>query len=841
MIIKQSFIFLPKHFIFLFLLLFISLSVSAQKIKITGKIIDDQTEEPIPFANVVLIGKTMGVSTDFDGQFTFETERLADSIRATSIGYKKVSKYIQPNNYEQTINFRLLREDYMMEEVVIYAGENPANKIVKKIIKNKPKNNLNNRDFSYESYNKLELDLTNFDKNEMTKNKLLKPFAFIFENIDSISEERPFLPFFLTETLSDFYHTATPKNKKEIIKATNALGAKNESLVQFLGTMYQQIDVYDNYINIMGKNFVSPIADLGLFYYEYYLVDSATVDNKWCYKLTFKPKRKQELTFIGDFWVADTAFAIRKMSMEIAKDVNINFIKRLSVFQEYEPYSDTIWAIKKDKLIVDFVATKNSPSFIGRRTNNANKYSFNSKTIDKIFNEQKDDLILQDNVMNESEEFWSKARPDSLSKSEKKIYAMVDTIKKMPIVKTYVEVITTIVSGYKTLGKVSIGPYFNLVSIDAVEGYRLRLGLKTNKKFSERFQVGGYLAYGFKDKTFKYGADGKYIISRKPWQNISTFYSNDLDIQSRSSEEFGEDNLFAGLYRIKNVPQKLTKIEQFNATYSREWRHGLSNSVTIAQKKIDPYFKFYYFNKSDATTLPDSVINTSEIKINTRFAYREKFIVGKFDRTSMGTQYPIINVNYTIGLKNILNSQFEYHKIEASLSHYFYLASAGYTDYIISAGKIFGQVPFLLLENHPGNETYFFNTYSFNRMNEYEFISDTYAQIFITHHFGGIFFNRLPLIRKLKFREVFTAKAVAGSISKKNIAFNTDPSNQKQNFEGLVNNWKLQAPSWEKPYVELGVGVENILKLFRVDCIWRLNYNATPQKPGVRIGMQLHF
>lgn len=835
----------PKNLLYVSILTVISLiaqTTFAQTYRISGRVIEDHSEESIPFVNLFLQGTTTGTTTDMDGGFVLETDQLADSIGVSAIGYKTQFKALSKNT-EQSVSFRLLRDDILMDEIVVLAGENPADILLRKIIANKHQNDIDQSDFyQYESYNKLEVDAANLTKDLMGK-KLLKPFEFIFENVDSVSEERPFLPLFITETISDYHYRKDPNGQREIIKASKISGTKNASWTQFLGNMYQQFDIYDNFIEVMGKNFASPISNMGLANYKYYLVDSGYIDNKWSYQITFKPKLKQDNAFIGDFWVADTSFAVQRISMELlAKEANINFVNKLSIFQEFDEVNDSIWVLKKDKLIVSFVTTGKMPEIIGRKSTYFKDHLFNDEKTKRVF-KIPEDIIVQDGAMDKDESFWATARHDSLSKNEKAIYAMVDSIKQMPLVKTYVDIATVFISGYKEFGAIEVGPYFNAFSSNIVEGSRFRLGVRTNTDFSERMQFKAYGAYGTRDKSFKYGGEALFVLSKKPWQTFHALYQDDLDVESPSAEEFGEDNIFAGLYR-RDVPQKLMRIRKLEATYSRDWRWGLSNQLSFSNRRLSPYFDFFNFGKDyDPSIEPPRTITTSEVKLNTRFSYKEKYIYHGFNRTAINYDKPIMNLSYTLGVAGVLDSDFTYHRMDFSLKDWFHVGRWGYTSYVLQGGKIFGTLPFLLLHNHPGNETYFFNTYSFNRMNQYEFVSDTYASLFVTHYFEGFLLNRIPLMRKLKWRSLVNAKIAVGSLSDANIAANTDPSGTHKNFGNFeqMADWQLQTPTIDKPYIEVGAGIENIFHLFRVDAIWRLSYTDTPSKIGIRAGMQLKF
>lgn len=829
-----------------------SLCLQAQTYQFSGRIIDDDTQEPIPFANIYIPNSNTGTVSDFDGLYTLSTNFLPDSIAVSSIGYTIVSK--KPSTAtDQTINFRLRRDDVMIEEFVVVAGENPADTIVRNIIANKTSHNINNlNNYTYEVYNKLELDISN-PSEKMMDRKILKPFAFIFENIDSVSEEKPFLPLFLTETLSDYYYQKQPKIAKEVIKASKISGIENETVSQYLGSMYQQVNIYEDWMPMMGKNVPSPINDQALFYYKFLIVDSAEIDGCYSYKLTFKPKRKQATAFVGDFWVCAEDYAIQQIAMQlVAKEININFIDRISVFQEFTPIVEKVWAITKDKLIVSFTPGKkdnDNMGVIGRKSTSHKNFLVNNDLISNRLT-NKIDVEIGEDIFDKSEEFWQQARHDSLSKSEQSIYALVDTIKNMPIAKTYAEIISLIVTGYKTVGPVEVGPYFSLVSFNNIEHWRFRMGFRTNSDFSKRMRLGAYVAYGTNDKRFKYGADLILVVNRKPWQRIDVSFKNDLDIESDNSEDFGQDNIFAGLYR-RQIPQKLILQQNFKASYQRDWKMGWSNSIGVNYLRQQPYFDYYFFGDENPPSVDNpasSTISRAEIQLNTRFAYKEKFIAGNYLRASTGSDFPIVNVKYSLGLKGVLGSNYNYHRIDFNIYDWFYVGPIGYLSYIVRGGKIFSNnaLPFLLLYDHPGNETFFYNTHSFNWMNDYEFISDTYLNVFLTHHFDGAVFDRLPGIRKLKLRLVATGKIGFGTLSDKHIEAHNDPNNTlfsfaKEHEEFGLAPWVMQTPTLLKPYVEAGIGIENILKFFRIDVIWRPIYSDTPGQPSVRAGMQLLF
>lgn len=801
----------------------------AQATKVTGRVLDALTNEPVPFANVAFKGTRIGTVTDINGNFSIESDQATDSLTASFVGYRSVTLKITKGK-SQTANFLLKTSEVDLVEVVVKAGENPANILLKKVIENKEVNDRNSLAyFSYELYNKLEFDLTDIPP-DFKEKKLIKPFSFIFDNVDSnVTNGKPFLPFFITETISDVYYRQNPKTTKERIKASKISGLENESVTQFLGDMYQNIDVYSNYMDIFGKSFISPISNVGLLYYKYYLTDSAFFGNQWCYKLKFKPRRKQELTFVGECWIHDTTFAIRKIDMRVVDDANINFIEDLAVLKEYTRVDDKQWMLSKEMLVVDFAARKDGMGFIGRRSASYRDFTINTPLPEEVVSGP-ENIIVEENSSTKDETFWSTARHDSLSAQEQKIYAMVDTIKTLPAFRTYVDIITLFVTGHYELGKFEFGPYFTTFSFNEVEGARFRIGGRTSPQFSNRLRLEGYAAYGTKDEAFKYMGGFRYFLETKPRIAIGARYKNDVVQLGQSENAFQDDNILSSLFR-RNPADKLTQQETYRVFYEQEFFSGFSYRLSLEHGTLRPLgsLDYTYYIGNPLDNLTRNSINVSEASMTLRFAYREKFVQGRVGRVSLGSEFPVARVVYTSGIKGVFESDFSYHKLVAKVDDNLPLPPFGYTYYAMEAGKIWGNVPYPLLHVHQGNESYFYDYASFNLMNYYEFVSDQYASLFVVHHFDGFFLDKFPLLRKLKWREVASLRAVYGGLSDGN--------------KNLLKNPNAVGSLSAKPYIETGFGVENIFKILRFDFMYRLSYLDNPDiaKFGVRGGLQITF
>lgn len=811
-------------------MLLLSFSTFSQTTKVSGKIVDAVTREPLPFVNIIFKGTTVGGASDIEGNFSISTTLRVDSISVSYIGYNKLTRAIK-KGVDQTVNIGLT-QGVDLAVIEIRPGENPADRILRKIIAAKDKNDREKLDaYEYEVYNKVEFDLNNLSE-DFKNNRLLEPFSFIFDNIDSTNaKEKPYLPIFMTEALSDYYYRRNPLARNEVIKASKVTGLENSSVSQFMGDMYQNVNIYDNTILVFGKSFPSPISDNALLFYKFYLIDSMVINGHKCYQLQFKPKRKQELAFVGNLWAADTAFAIKQIEMSIADDANINFINSTAVVQTYEQV-DSAWMMQKERLVIDFNPfpidnkKKATMGVYGRKTADYSNFRINKPREDKFYSAT-NNLKVNDDAFKKNDAFWEEHRHDSLSKNEKQIYKMVDTLQSLPVYHTWIDVITIFVTGYKVKGNFEYGPYYNMFSTNEIEGNRFRFGGRTSNHFSKWYELSGYVAYGTRDEKFKYSLGIRSFISKKPRSMVGMYYKNDNEILGQSQNGFTTDNILASVFRVTPL-RNLTNVKQVNAYIDREWFPGFTTKLSLYNRIMSPLADFRYeYQKTSVSTAFKENITTSEIRFLARLAYNEKYIDGEFTRTSLGTHYPIVQAQYTLGIKDLFGGDYNYHKFTINVDDRIRLNSLGYFDYILSYGKVWNPIPYPLLELHGGNETYIYDIYAFNGMNYYEFVSDEYASATISHHFEGLFLNRIPLMRKLKWREVVGAKALIGRVN-------------DANKSTLIFPEHLYALN-HGPYFEATTGIENIFKIFRVDAVWRLSYLANPKAIPFSIKASMQF
>jgi hypothetical protein len=815
-----------KYLLSIITIVFFYCEIKAQTI-VSGKVFDIDTKEPVPFANVVFKGAGVGTTADLEGNFTLKTEKPVDSLVVAYIGY---TKKVVPIKQGATQNLSIgLRVNTMLQEVVIRPGENPAHKYIRRVIANKYRNNRERLSaYAYEAYNKIEFDINNIPK-DLKNKKAFKPVKFIFDNVDSSnSAEKPYLPIYMIETLSEL-QAQKPDLKKETIIASKTTGFENSSISQILGDMYLNLNLYDNNINVVKQIFTSPISDNAIAYYKFYLMDSIYEDGHRLFHIRFKQKRAGESVFEGNMWIADSTWGIKRIEMSIPKDVNINFVNTLNIIQEYK-LVDSTWFLSRDKLVIDFSLQKNSPGIYGRKT-----ASYKNIVVNKIQNksafESSAAIIVSDSASKRSETFWNTYRHDTLSKNEKKIYAMMDTVQSLPIYKTWLDFVTIFVTGYKTYGNFDVGPLFTFVSFNTLEGARLRFGGRTSNNFSKVVELNGYTAYGFRDERFKFGLGFKMVLGKKPWQLVGFDYKSDIEVLGQSDNQFATDNFFAALGRRLPL-RSLIRGTRTNAWYEKDLLPGLTARATFLNKQYErpSDVDLFQYTQPDGKIGEKSKLVTTELQLGFRFAKGEKYIESAFQRVRLGSKIPVINFQIIKSLPKVYGGEYDYTKMVLNINDQInYSTILGYGNITIEGGKYWGRVPYPFMELHAGNGTVFYDYKAFNMQNFFEFISDQYAQLWYTHHFNGILFNRIPLFKKLKWREVATIKSVVGSVNEANRKLIVFPERLYDLSKG--------------PYYEAGVGVENIFRILRLDAVWRLNYLKNPDISKFKIGVsvQLQF
>jgi hypothetical protein len=557
------------------------------------------------------------------------------------------------------------------------------------------------------------------------------------------------------------------------------------------------------------------------------------VSGKKIFHFVFRPKRPGQNTFEGDAWVTEKTFQIQKISMYLGKDANINYIDRISVFQEYVPINDSVIFLNRDKFFADFrLLGKHSLTLIGRKTTSYKNILINNDSLTQAFKDQHIEEVVTTTKgsVAVTDSAWNSLRHDTLSKNEKAIYVTIDKLLAMPKFQRLQRNVKFLAGGYRNVGNYEIGPWFNWISVNQWEGYRFRFDLGTNIHFNKNIYLHGYLAYGLKDKKIKGQAEAYWIIRKEPkYLRLHLSYSDDVDNGISQLGEVSQDNIFSLAIRKPNTTRKFIRVKDMRFEVYNELGKGFSTEWFVAHRQYDPLQNLPL--KANFPVSSGSSLANFEIAVKLRFAYLERFIETDYFRTSLGTKYPIVELTLAKGIPGVFNSAYSYTKYALSVKDFMKISPYGTVRYKVYAGKVNGVLPFTNLENHPGNDLYYYNPGSFNLMNRFEYLSDKYAGVHVEHNIGSGLFRFIPLTRKLKWRQFWNVKSLWGSLSDENNALN----NKTNSFKTLNG----------RTYVEVGTGIDNILKVLRLDFVWRVSPSpsiaGTRSKFGVFGSFQLQF
>lgn len=802
----------------------------SQTTKIKGNVKDALTGENLPFVKVQFYNSKIGTITDSLGNYFIETYYATDSLQFSFFGFQTNTIKVQKDS-EQEINCKLSIRITETEEVVIRPpDELPSTRLHKRLVANK---DINNKEkllsYEYEAYNKIQFDLNNIG-DKFTERGIVKKLELVMNYLDSTDDGNSYLPVIISETISDYYFKNKPKKKKEVITASQITGIENMKLDQFVGDMYLDINVYDNYINVFKKAFVSPAANFARTFYKFYLEDSTFIGNKWCYKLRFKPKRTGDLTFEGEMWINDTTYAIKKISGNISPGANINYVQDLFFVQEFDLVGPEVWMLTHEEMIADIKMTEDTKIYglFGRKYSSRKNFVINQARPSEFYRSE-NTVEIHPDAKNRDAEYWKNHRHIPLSIQEIGINQMVDSLNQLPVFKTLKNLTYLGTTGYFPLNKVELGQLSSIFSVNPVEQYRFGLALRTSNNFSKRIEFGGKLAYGVKDERFKYGLTFRANLTPKKRGLLTTYYNYDIQQIGQSPSASTVGSTFGTLFRTGPL-DKLTFVQKVGVNFEKDVKKDLVLFGGFEWKEFTPLGKANYVKFNESTQIHDTIhqIQTSEFLARIRWAKDEEFISGYFDRTTVTSRYPVFSLQGIFGVKGLFNGNYNYQKIEFQMDHTRQVGVFGNIRYGVNAGYVFGSAAYPFLKVHEGNQSYWLLTSTFNKLNYFEFISDKYVGGYVEQHFGGLIFNRIPAVKKLKWRLVGSSRVTYGSISTKNTKEMLLPS-----FTKRFGN---------TPYAEAAIGIENIFKLVRVDLVWRLTHLDPGANPlGIRARMTFNF
>jgi hypothetical protein len=811
-----------------------------QATSIEGVVTDAKTKEKLPFVSVAVPGAGIGTSTDENGRFKLEVPAAYTSVVFTSVGYGTITKAITPG-VPQKLDVQLATSATALKEVVVQGAklpryrnkENPAVALIRQVIEHKEQNRPERYDYvEYSKYEKMSFALSNLS-DKFKNRKFFRNYQFLFQKQDSAAAGGVnILPLYLEEKLAKEYYSKNPEKHKTI-----ALGTKqvqfdrnfidNGGLSTYFNRMYQDIDIYDNRITILGNQLLSPLANSAPSFYQYFITDTLRQNTPQLLELSFAPRNREDLLFRGKLYVTlDGNYAVQQAELSVDRRINLNFIKSLNARLQFAENPDKRYHLSKSELAIDFgVSSSKGSGFYGERTVVYQQYQINQARPESFYESA---TSTADSLTARSPAFWQQNRPDSLSQLESAIYKNVDTLQTIPSFRRTLGLYTFLLAGYKSFGVFEVGPANAFYSFNPVEGFRLRLGGRTTPELSKRLYFETYAAYGFKDEKWKYYLSSTYSLNNKsvytfPQNFVRASFQRDTKIPGQELEFVQEDNFLLSFKR--GVNDKWLYNDIYRLDYVHEFDSHFSYTLGFKKWQQSPAGGLYFRKGANDSSTDIAALHTTELMLALRWAPKETFYQGKLYRVPIIGPYPVITARFTAGLKGLLAGEYSYQNLALNIKKRFYLAPFGISDVTVEGGYTFGQVPFPLLTIHRANQTYSYQLNSYNLMNFLEFSSDQYASLFVDHNFNGFFFNKLPLIKHLKLREVASLKLLYGGLRAEN-----NPVRQLELYQFLQDNQGRPTTFalGRQPYAEASVGIANIFKLFRLDVVKRINYLDNP-------------
>ena len=838
------------------LLLFTSVNIysqhSATPTTIKGIVRDSVSHEPISFAAIYLKGSDKGLLANDKGEFNMTTSTDFTCITVSVMGYREKEVYVDKGKNNELI-IDLSPSGVVLKEVHVdykkdkYSKKNnPALNLMEKIRARKKMNDPKNHDYyTYDKHSKVNFGLNDFSEKEK-KNKITQKFMFIFDYLDTSEiTGKPILNALVKENISKQYYRKNPSSEKELIIGSKSNGIdeafEKENIQRFLEDALREVDIFNNDIVIMQNRFVSPLSSIGSNFYKYYLTDTISICGENCIELSFVPFTPESFGFVGRIYVPmeDTTMFVKRVQLSVPKSINLNYVESLYMTQDYEKAPDGSRLKIKDDMSVELKIMPSTQGLYARRLTKYKGHIFDKPENAEIFSHE-GSSIMSKNAQYMPEEFWRDNRQIPIKMSENSLSKMLDRLREVPAYYWTEKILVSLVTGYiltsEKNSKFDFGPMNTFISGNNVEGLRLRLGGMTTANLNKHLFSRGYIAYGFGDKKLKYQAELEYSFNEKkyhanefPIHSIKASHRYDVDQIGQHYAYTNADNVFLTLKRQKN--DKMTYLRSSKFQYTLETHSGFSASAGF---KYNTQEATKWLPFKDGFGKEYKNYNEAIFNVTLRYAPGEKFYETKRSRIPINHDAPIFSLSQTYAPKGFMKSLSTINKTELSAQKRFWFSAFGYADVILKAGKIWSEVnyPDLLIPN--ANLSYTIQPESYSLMNAFEFANDEFISWDLTYWANGAILNHIPLIKYLKLREVFSFKGLYGRLSDKN-----NPEYNNNLFRFPLDT-KCR-PMGNKPYMEIGVGLDNIFTVFRVDYVWRLTYRDTPgiDKSGLRV--QLHF
>lgn len=828
-------------------------TVFAQKdYTLKGRVIDAATKEGIPFATIFNKTNEAGVVTDVDGFFKIKSSAKITTLQVSSVGYKPLNFNIKNRD---SVIIALITDEKILEEVIIkpkkYSNKNnPAVELIKLVVDNRKRNRVEGfESYQEEQYEKILLGLTNIPE-KLKNNKILRSWKTMTNNTDTtLLKGSGITPVFLQESIQDFYSQRKPKRSKIWVNATQKIKfpiMDNEGVEKYLRYLYQDADIYDDYVVLLTDHFMSPIADNAPLFYRYYPADTTLVEGSKIVRLQFFPRNKNDMLLQGDLFVAlDSTYPVTRIVYTVNPNINLNWVRKLDMEQTYAKLPTGKWVLSEESYLLDFGVTKKTTGIFAKRYVSHSKQQMGITLQDSIFQKNFELRSLSPTAENKDTAFWSKSRHAALSNTEANTYKAMDSLKNTLLFKRIIKGVYIAATGHvKPWPGIEIGRINTFYSFNPVEGTRLRFGARTNPDFSKRVNFETYAAYGFRDERWKFGVAANITLAkdraynRFPYNMLRINYQQDL---------LTPGVLVIGTFAPTSIATSFTRgtndrflfQKKLVVQYEREYYNKFSYMVGIEHRDLSPLGSLTYTPTDEILQGVNNVISAKPY-IQLRYAPGEEFYQSTVGWRQRIRFRSITQIRYARGIKGVAGSQNNFDEITASYYKFSNTPPIGYNYFYLEGGSIFGKVPYPLLTVHRGNQTFGYRFMAYNLMNFMEFVSDKYISLNLEQNYYGFFLNKIPLIKKLKFREYTTLKVLYGTVSDQN---QPKAGSGLFEFPKYADGKPLTYALDHRPYIEASVGIGNIFKVARVDLVRRFTYLEHPQtsKYGVRVAAQLQF
>lgn len=818
-----------------------------------GTVVDSLTLEPLPYMSLYFKELNDGCITNPNGEFSFTSPMEKLSLKISAMGYKDAFRTLHA---EDTAGIRILMSPTVvaMKEVVVHTGkekydrDNPAVRFVREMIRHRDDNDPDQLGFwKRNRYEKTTFYINEFDTLKQKK-WLYRKFTFLNDYVDTLDNyKQPVLAISDRELLAEDYFSNESGSERQVIKAKRQAGIdemfSQQGVEQMISVTMTDVDIFQNNISLFTNKFVSPLSKMGPAFYKYYLMDTLTINNEPCVDLTFVPFNSESFGFTGHLFVSlDGSYFVHKVIMNFPKKINLNFVDHMELEQNFRRIQGNIREMTNEKIMTNFKLTGKDDGIYARRIVQYSNYSYQPTQEDKKVFSHAQKVIEEDHAETRTSEYWAEMTPKDSTRKTTSVDKMMQQLRNVPVFYWTEKILKILFTGYIPIPEEKPVFYYGImnttISGNALEGVRLRAGGMTTARVNPHLFARGYVAYGFKDQRVKGLAELEYSFKKKkeyanefPIHSLRLSYKSDVDQYGQHYLYTSQDNVFLALKRKKD--DRIGYQQKCELTYTNEFYSGFSYKLTTRLRR-DEASHFVPFIRQNDGSLVESIQNT-ELELTLRYAPNEKFFQTQWNRFPVSLDAPVFTLSHTMAAKNILGGDYRYHRTEFGFQKRFWFSAFGYTDVILKAGKIWNKVPFPLLIIPNANLSYTIQPESYSLMNAMEFITDQYASWDITYYLNGFIFNRIPLLKKLKWREVVGCKGMFGYLSEKN--------RPQEHDDLLALPYGSRMMQSNRPYVEMNAGIENIFKILRIDYVWRLTYKDLPyiDKHGVRISLHMTF